>query len=67
MVIRCKAIKQFDLEKFDELKNIKRKKIEKKGTIFKDDIFECSEEMARYLLGNNQYGIIAVKVNEIIP
>lgn len=66
-MVKCETIKEFTLEKFDELKNIKRIKKEEEGKMFVGDIFECSEQMADYLTGNNPKNATVVKVLEIIP
>ena len=66
-MIKCEAIKEFTLEQFDELKNIKRKRIDTKGKLYEGDIFECTEGMYKYLTGTNDKGIIVVKVIEVIP
>lgn len=58
----------FTLEKFDELKNIERKSQRNvKGKLYKGDTFECSEEMAKYLTGNNPLKKVVARVIEVIP
>ena len=66
-MIKCEVISRFDLRDFDKLKNIKRKSIELKGSLFVGDIFECDKEMADYLTGNNALNKVVVKVIEVIP
>jgi hypothetical protein len=66
-MVKCEVIKGFTLEKFKELKNLKRKKIERDGKLNPDDIFECTEEMAEYLTGNNPKNEQVVRIIEIIP
>ena len=66
-MIRVEVIKDFTLEEFDKLKNIKRKKLDTKGKLYVEDVFECTKEMADYLMGNNKNGDVVVKVIEIIP
>ena len=66
-MVKCKVIEEFTLEKFDELKNIVRKSKEEKGRLFVGDIFECNEDMAKYLTGDNPINKVVVKVIEIIP
>ena len=66
-MICCEVIKDFTLEKFGELENIKRKKIDTKGKLYIGDTFECTKEMADYLLGKNDKNIVVVKVIEVIP
>ena len=66
-MIKCEVIKEFTLERFDELKNIERKIFNTKGKLYVGDIFECTEEMAEYLTGKNEKGSIVVKVIEVKP
>lgn len=66
-MIKCEVIKEFTLERFDELYNIKRKSIETKGKLYVGDIFECKKDMADYLMGNNDRGQVVVKVIEVEP
>ena len=68
-MIKCEVIKDFTLEKFDELKNIVRYNPNKKeiGRLYEKDIFECTEEMGKYLTGNNNVKKIVVKILEVIP
>lgn len=68
-MIKLQAEKEFNLGKFNELKNLVRADIDKneEGKLYKDDTFECTEEMARYLTGENDLKIAVVKVIEIIP
>ena len=66
-MIKCEAIKDFTLGKFEELKNIQRKKIDTYGKLYIGDIFECSKELAKYLTGSNEKGNIVVKIIEVIP
>ena len=66
-MIKVEVIKRFDLKEFDKLKNIERKSVDVKGTLFVGDKFECDEEMAKYLTGNNPIEKIVVKVIEVIP
>lgn len=68
-MIKVKAIKDFDLKDFDLLKNIKRasKVKDKKGKLYENDEFECSKEMADYLLGDNPLKKKVVDIIEITP
>lgn len=66
-MIKVEVIDNFTLEKYDELKNIERHS-NSSGNYFKvRDIFECTEEMAKYLTGNNDQKKVVVKVLEVIP
>lgn len=66
-MIKCQVIKEFTLERFDELKNIVRKRVETKGKLYVDDTFECDEDLAKYLMGNNEKGSTVVKIIEVDP
>lgn len=66
-MIKCEVIKEFTLERFNELKNIKRKGFDTKGKLYVGDIFECDKEMADYLMGDNKDRQVVVKVIEVVP
>ena len=68
-MIKVEALENFTLAKFDELKNIIRKNPNKneKGKLYEGDVFECSKELADYLLGANALGRAVVKVIEVEP
>ena len=66
-MIKLEAIKEFTLQRFDELKNIKRKGKEEKGKIFLGDIFECEKELAEYLTGKNAKKQVVANVIEVLP
>ena len=67
MVIRCEAIDNFTLARYDELINLKNKSQSLKGHIQKGDTFECSLELAEYLLGKNERGKKVIKIIEYNP
>jgi hypothetical protein len=66
-MIKVEAIQQFTLGRFNEISNLIRKRTEVPGTIFTGDTFECSKELAEYLTGKNDKGVVVVKVIEVIP
>lgn len=66
-MIKCEAILEFTYGDFSKLKNLVRKEKEVEGRIFEGDTFECTEEIAEYLGGKNDKGVVAVKVIEVIP
>lgn len=67
-MIRVEVINEdFTLKRFDELKNIVRKGRNEKGKLFIGDTFECTEEMADYLDGNNALEKCFIKVIEVTP
>ncbi|MBO7079507.1 MAG: hypothetical protein J6W64_06835 [Bacilli bacterium] len=66
MQIKVKAIEEFTLEKFDEIKNLKRCSIKSEiGKIFINDEFECDKELCEYLLGKNRLNKPVVRLIEI--
>lgn len=66
-MIKCEVIEKFDLKDFDKLKNIQRKNLDVKGSLFVGDTFECNEKMVDYLTGNNVLNKEVVKVIEVEP
>jgi hypothetical protein len=64
-MIRVQAIKDFTLSRYDEIKNLKPRTIRKEGKIYTNDIFECSIDLAKYLCGENDKNIVAVRVLEV--
>lgn len=71
-MIKCEVVEKFDLKAFKELRNIERENKEHEsakydGKLFVNDKFECSQEMADYLTGNNPIRKAVVKVIEVEP
>ena len=66
-MITCEVIKQFTLGQFDQLINIKRRSVEKYGTLYVGDQFQCDLKMAKYLTGNNEKSKVVVKILEVEP
>lgn len=67
-MIKCEVIEQFSLKDFDKLVNLKRGTTKDKyGELYVTDTFECTEEMAKYLTGDNEPKKIVVKVIEVVP
>lgn len=66
-MVKVEVIETFTLGAFKELKNIKRIEANVNGKLFVGDIFECTEAMAEYLTGKNNFKKAFVKVIEIIP
>lgn len=66
-MIRCEVIENFTLKDFKKLKNIIRKGKDLEGHLYKEDVFECDEEMAKYLTGGNDKDKTVVKILEVIP
>lgn len=66
-MIKCEVTEYFTLKKFNELENIVRANENnntKDGELFAGDTFDCTEKMADYLKGNNDKGMIVVKIVE---
>lgn len=64
-MIKLQAIKDFTLSRYDEIKNLQPRSIKKVGKLYNNDIFECSIDLARYLLGENEKKLIVVKILEV--
>ena len=64
-MIKVEALENFTLSRFNEIKNIQRKKSNTDGKLYEGDTFECNKELADYLLGANALGRAVVKVIEI--
>lgn len=66
-MIKLKAIQDFTLKDYKKLKNMQSKKTDRENNkVYNQDIFECDEKMARYLLGDNSQNIKVVEVIEIM-
>ena len=65
-MVKVEVIENFHLEKFNELKNIIRKAVDEPNKLFVGDIFECTPDMAKYLMGENALKRPFVRVIEII-
>lgn len=68
-MIKVEALKDFRLERFDELVDLERKNAmhNEKGKLYEGDTFYCTKEMADYLMGNNPINTIVVKLLEVAP
>lgn len=66
-MIKVRAIKEFYLGAYNELKNIQRKSRDEKNKLFVGDIFECTQDMAEYLTGKNKLNQPFVEIIEVIP
>ena len=63
------TIKDFTLKDFDKLKNIERANLRNNeyGRLYENDKFECSNDMADYLMGKNPINKSVVEIIEVIP
>ena len=68
-MVKCEVKKGFDLKDFDKLENLVRAKGKPavNGHLNIGDTFECDEEMAKYLTGNNPIKQVVVDIIEVIP
>lgn len=68
-MIKVEVIEKFHLNQFNELKNIERAGMNEEGVLFVGDVFECTENMAKYLLNEtkNPANRTFIKVIEVIP
>ena len=66
-MIRVEAIEDFTLADFKKINIKKRKLADVEGSVFKGDIFECEEDMVKYLMGNNRDGKTVIKILEVEP
>jgi len=64
-MVKCEVIEDFTLGKYNELKNITRRNKLKDGKLYVGDTFECEQEMAKYLTGDNPLKKAVVKVIEV--
>ena len=66
-MVKVQAIMDFTYKKYDKIKNLNSLDEIEKGKIFKEDIFEVEDDEVKYLTGENENKIVAVKVIEVIP
>lgn len=66
-MISCEVIEKFTLKDFDKLKNVKKVMNRKENEFGVKDTFECDKEMVDYLTGDNDEGVVVVKIIEVVP
>ena len=65
-MIKVRVLETFTLSKYDEIKDsLISKSIKKDGWLYKDDIFECNQDMLDYLTGKNKFDRAFVEVIEV--
>lgn len=65
-MIKLKAKQDFTLKDYKKLKNIESTKTEREeNKVYQNDVFECNEKMARYLLGENDQKLIVAELIEV--
>lgn len=66
-MVKLRAKEKFTLGRFNEIENIVRAGKDVKGLLNKDDVFECDNKLATYLLGANPLGRAVVEIVEVTP
>ena len=67
-MIRAEVIERFNFARFNELENINRKyENAQEGLLEVGDQFDCSKEIANYLLGENALKRAFIEIIEVIP
>lgn len=66
-MIKVEVIRPFTLERYKELENVNKKQTNEANLFSVGDTFECSKEIADYLLGNNKLQQEFIKILEVIP
>ena len=68
-MIKCKAIEEFSLNRFNEIVNLGRydKTKNEDKMIYLNDEFECQKELADYLLGDNPLKRCVIQIIEVFP
>lgn len=65
-MIKLKAKQDFTLKDYKKLKNIESTKTEREeNKVYQNDVFECNEKTARYLLGENDQKLIVAELLEV--
>lgn len=66
-MVKVQAIIDFNYKEYNKINNLQPVSKTQEGKLFAGDIFEANEDMAKYLTGENENKIVAVKVLEVIP
>lgn len=63
-MVKVKVLDNFHLDKFKKLKNIERADVSKnsEGYLYKGDTFECTEDIAEYLMNTEEHRNPANKI-----
>jgi hypothetical protein len=65
-MIKLRAKQDFTLKDYKKLKNIESTQSEREeNKIYQNDVFECDEKMAKYLLGENGQKLIVAELLEV--
>lgn len=68
-MIRLQATEDFTLKRFSEISKMERANVNKddNGKVFKNDIFECNENLAEYVCGKNPLNRAVANILEVRP
>ena len=66
-MVKVQAIIDFNYKNYNKIKDLQPANKMQEGKIFAEDIFEVENDEAKYLTGENNDKIVAVKVLEVIP
>ena len=64
-MVRVEVIEKFTLKDYAQLQNVERRNGGTAGSLYVGDRFECSEDMAKYLMGDNALNKAVVKLLEV--
>lgn len=67
VVVLARVLKEFTLGEFDKIHIVKRVCHDMPGHLYPGDEFECDQEMANYLKGDNKYKTAYIEILQIIP
>ena len=66
-MVKVQAIIDFNYKNYNKIKDLQTINKIQEGKIFAGDIFNAEDDEAKYLTGENENKIVAVKVLEVIP
>lgn len=66
-MIKVRTISPFTLKDYNKLSNVEKLFNREPNAFDIGDTFECDEEMAQYLTGKNEQGLVVVEIVEVIP
>ena len=66
-MVKVQAIIDFNYKNYNKIKDLQPTNKKQEGKIFAGDIFNVEDDEAKYLTGENENKIVAVKVLEVMP
>ena len=66
-MIKVRTINPFTLKDYNKLSNVEKLFNREPNAFDIGDTFECDEEMAQYLTGKNEQGLVVDEIVEVIP